>query len=71
MQYKYLVAFTYKQVLVIKWNMSKFSTLSKSLDLPNDGSYKNSIKALQEIVKAYMQTITKQAFIYELGVSWA
>jgi hypothetical protein len=49
--------------------MSKFSTLSKSLDLPNDGSYKNSIKALQEIVKAYMQTITKQAFIYELGVS--
>jgi len=49
--------------------MSKFSTLSKSLDLPNDGSYKNSIGALQEIVKAYMQTIINQTFIYELSVS--
>jgi len=49
--------------------MSKFSTLSKSLDLPNDGSYKNSIGVLQKIVKAYMQIITNQTFIYELGVS--
>jgi hypothetical protein len=37
--------------------------------LPNDGIRKDSMGALQEIVKACMPTITKQTLKYELGVS--
>jgi hypothetical protein len=37
--------------------------------LPRDGLRKNSVGAFQEIVKARMPTITKQALRYELVVS--
>jgi len=37
--------------------------------LPSDGLRKNSVGAFQEIVKARMPTITKQALRYELVVS--
>jgi hypothetical protein len=37
--------------------------------LPSDGLRKDNVGALQEIVKARMPTITKQALRYELGVS--
>jgi len=37
--------------------------------LPSDVLHKDSMGALQGIVKARMPTITKQALRYELGVS--
>jgi len=37
--------------------------------LPSDSLRKDNMRALQEIVKTHMPTITKQTFIYELGVS--
>jgi len=37
--------------------------------LPSDDLRKDSIGALQEMVKARIPTITKQALRYELGVS--
>ena len=37
--------------------------------LPSDDLRKDSVGALQGIVKARMPTITKQALRYELGIS--
>jgi hypothetical protein len=37
--------------------------------LSSDDLHKDSVGALQVIVKACMSTITKQAFRYELGIS--
>jgi hypothetical protein len=43
-------------------------SLKKILDLPRDGFYKDSMGALQRIVKAFIPIITKQVLIYELGI---
>jgi len=37
--------------------------------MPSDDLRKDSVGALQGIVKAHVPTITKQALRYELGVS--
>jgi hypothetical protein len=51
--------------------MDKLSTWSQTMVsyLPNDGLHKDSVGALQGIVKARMPTITKQPLRYELSVS--
>jgi hypothetical protein len=43
--------------------------LKKVSYLPSDGLHKDSIGALQEMVKVHIPTITKQALRYKLGVS--
>jgi hypothetical protein len=51
-------------------NMCRFSTWSqKGLISASDDFRKDSIGALQEMVKARIPTITKQALRYELGFS--
>jgi len=42
--------------------------LNRVLYLPSDDLRKDSIGALQEMVKVRIPTITKQALSYELGV---
>jgi hypothetical protein len=50
--------------------MGRFSTdLKKVSDLPSDDLYKDSMRALQGMVKACMPITTKQTLKYELGVS--
>jgi hypothetical protein len=51
--------------------MDRLSTWSQKMVsyLPSDGLRKDSVGALQGIVKARMPTITKQTLRYELGVS--
>jgi len=50
--------------------MGRFSTWSQSVsDLPSNGPRKNSMGALQGMIKSCMPIITKQALRFELEVS--